>query len=68
MQDRKECNSGGNGRKGMDLMTQDEVAVLMGVSRGRIHQVEKRALEKLRDRLIDDPLIRDFLAATKAKD
>lgn len=28
--------------------TQDEVAALFGVSRGRIQQIEKRAIQKLR--------------------
>ncbi|MEM6330384.1 MAG: sigma factor-like helix-turn-helix DNA-binding protein [Planctomycetota bacterium] len=42
-------------------LSQAEVAALLGVTRTRVHQIEKRALEKLRREIARDERLRQEL-------
>lgn len=44
------------------IFTQAEVAEMFGISRSRVHQLEKQAMHKLRTRLLEDPVMRQHLA------
>lgn len=43
------------------IYSQKEIAAMFGVSKGRIHQLEKQAINKLRTRLLEDPVVRQHL-------